>query len=56
VKRALVNAGATRTARIGVREFLAAVLASRRPDPAAELLFALGVDVSAARERLASQG
>lgn len=38
---------------IEARHLLSAVLARQRPDPAAELLRALGVDTAAARDRLA---
>lgn len=40
------------TARIETRQFLLALLDRERPDPAAELLGALGVDRSQVRERL----
>lgn len=42
--------------RIDSRRLLLAVLACERPDPAAELLVALGVDVVEARERVARSG
>ena len=40
----------------GLGTVLSALLALPRPDPAAELLAALGVDASAARERFAGSG
>jgi ATP-dependent Clp protease ATP-binding subunit ClpA len=45
-----------RSRRIQARHLLLALLARQRPDPAAELLHALGVDPSAARDRLAESG
>lgn len=46
-----------KTQRIETRHFLLALLARERPDPAAELLQALGVDPSQVRNRLeASKG
>ncbi len=53
LRRALEESRPTKTSRIGTRDFLAAILALQRPDPAAELLFALDVDVPEALERLA---
>ena len=51
-KRAIDEARPARNGRIGTTHFLLALLALRRPDPAAELLDALGVDRAAARGRL----
>jgi ATP-dependent Clp protease ATP-binding subunit ClpA len=39
---------------IGTQHFLLALLALRRPDPAADLLHALGADLAAVRARLAA--
>jgi ATP-dependent Clp protease ATP-binding subunit ClpA len=52
-KRALDEARPARTGRIDTAHFLLALLSLRRPDPAAELLDALGVDRAAVRQRLA---
>jgi len=52
-KRAIGQARPARTGRIETRHFLLALLDCERPDPAAELLQALGVDPSAVRGRLA---
>ena len=51
-KRAVEEARPPKSARIEERDFLVALLSRDRPDPAAELLHALGVDVRAVRERL----
>ena len=53
VKRALDEAHPARTGRIETAHFLLALLSLRRPDPAAELLDALGVARAAVRQRLA---
>lgn len=52
-KRAIDEARSARTGRIETRHFLLALLDCERPDPAAELLQALGVETSAVRARLA---
>ena len=52
-RRALDAARPARTGRIDTAHFLQALLSLRRPDPAAELLDALGVDRAAVRQRLA---
>jgi ATP-dependent Clp protease ATP-binding subunit ClpA len=52
-KRAVDAARPARTGRIDTAHFLLALLSLRRPDPAAELLDALGVDRAAVRQRLA---
>jgi ATP-dependent Clp protease ATP-binding subunit ClpA len=52
IVRALAEAQAARDRRIQQRHLLLGVLACVRPDPAAELLDALGVDVAAARARI----
>lgn len=52
-RRAVENAEASRGRHIGTRDFLLALLAGKRPDPAAELLEALGVDPLVLRARLA---
>ena len=52
LKRTLEEARPGETGRIETRHFLLALLARDRPDPAAELLAALGVDSSVVRERL----
>jgi ATP-dependent Clp protease ATP-binding subunit ClpA len=52
-KRALDAARPASTGRIDTAHFLRALLSLRRPDPAAELLDALGVDRAAVRQRLA---
>jgi len=54
VKRALDEAHPARTGRIDTAHFLLALLSLRRPDPAAELLDALGVARAAVRQRLAA--
>jgi ATP-dependent Clp protease ATP-binding subunit ClpA len=51
-KRAIEEARPFRGGRIGTTHFLLAVLSLQRPDPAAELLDALGVDRVAVRKRL----
>lgn len=53
LKRAIDEARPRRTGRLGADHFLLALLARERPDPAAELLHALGVDPDAVRVRLA---
>jgi ATP-dependent Clp protease ATP-binding subunit ClpA len=53
VKRAVDEARAVKSGRIETRHFLLALLSLERPDPAAELLHALGVDPVAVRRRLA---
>ena len=50
--RAVMEAREARTPRIETRHFLIALLDRERPDPAAELLEALGVDRAQARRRL----
>jgi ATP-dependent Clp protease ATP-binding subunit ClpA len=52
-KRALDAARPASTGRIDTAHFLLVLLSLRRPDPAAELLDALGVDRAAVRQRLA---
>lgn len=51
-KRAIDEARPSRSARIDTTHFLLALLSLQRPDPAAELLDALGVDSAAVRTRL----
>jgi ATP-dependent Clp protease ATP-binding subunit ClpA len=51
--RAVEEARSAKSRRIDARFLLMALLAGERPDPAAELLAALGVDVAEARDRLA---
>lgn len=51
-KRAIDEARPFRGGRIDATHFLLALLSLRRPDPAAELLDALGVDPAAVRKRL----
>ena len=51
-KRAIDEARPSRSGRIDTTCFLLALLSRQRPDPAAELLDALGVDPAAARKRL----
>ena len=53
IKRAIDEARPARTGRIGTDHFLLALLSRELPDPAAELLHALGADPAAVRERLA---
>lgn len=53
LKRALAEARPAKSGRIETLHFLLALLACRRPDPAAELLAALGVDADDVRARLA---
>lgn len=50
---ALSEARSAKTGELGTKHFLVALLARERPDPAAELMQALGVDPGAVRERLA---
>jgi ATP-dependent Clp protease ATP-binding subunit ClpA len=52
IKQATGEARPAKTGRIGADHFLLALLSRERPDPAAELLHALGVDPGAVRERL----
>lgn len=52
IKRALDEARPVKSGRIDTTHFLLALLSRQRPDPAAELLDALGVDPAAVRERL----
>jgi ATP-dependent Clp protease ATP-binding subunit ClpA len=54
-KRAIDTARPTKTGRIAARHLLLALLDRERPDPAAELLHALGVDRSVVRARLAGR-
>ncbi|MGD0595104.1 MAG: Clp protease N-terminal domain-containing protein [Acidimicrobiales bacterium] len=58
LKRAIDEASPLKSGRIESGHFLLALLALERPDPAAELLHALGVDPAVVRDRLAesSQG
>jgi len=51
-KRAIGEARPARSGRIEATHFLLALLTLQRPDPAAELLDALGVDPAAVRKRL----
>ncbi len=51
-KRAIEEARPARSRRIDTTHFLLALLSLRRPDPAAELLDALGVDRAAVRKRV----
>jgi len=51
-QRAIDEARPARSGRIEATHFLLALLSRRRPDPAAELLDALGVDPAAVRRRL----
>jgi ATP-dependent Clp protease ATP-binding subunit ClpA len=51
-KRAVDEARPSRSGRIATTHFLLALLSLQRPDPAAELLAALGVDPAAVRKRL----
>ncbi len=53
-KRAVGEARPLRGGRITATHFLLALVSLQRPDPAAELLHALGVDPAAVRERLGS--
>jgi ATP-dependent Clp protease ATP-binding subunit ClpA len=55
-KRAIDEARPVKSGRIDATHFLLALLSLRRPDPAAELLDALGVDPAAVRERLGGTG
>ncbi len=52
VKRAINEARPFKSGHIETRHFLLALLPVKRPDPAAELLHALGVDPATVRERL----
>jgi ATP-dependent Clp protease ATP-binding subunit ClpA len=56
IQRAVELAGPRRTGRIGGRDFLLALLERTRPDPAAELLEALEVDIPLLRARLTPGG
>ena len=51
-KRAIDETRPVKSGRIDTTHFLLALLSRQRPDPAAELLDALGVDPAAARKRL----
>ncbi len=51
-KRAIEEARRVNSGRVGAAHFLLALLSLRRPDPAAELLDALGVDRAAVRKRV----
>jgi ATP-dependent Clp protease ATP-binding subunit ClpA len=51
-KRAIDEARPVKTGRIGTAHFLLALLSLQPPDPAAELLGALGADPAAVRKRL----
>ncbi len=53
LKRAIDDARPFKSGRIETRHFLVALLPLERPDPAAELLHALGIDPVAVLERLA---
>jgi hypothetical protein len=53
VKRVIDEAFPFKSGRIETRRFLLALLSLEQPDPAAELLHALGVDPVAVRSRLA---
>jgi ATP-dependent Clp protease ATP-binding subunit ClpA len=52
VKQTLILARLRATSRVESRDFVLALLTRERPDPAAELLHALGVDTIEARNRL----
>jgi ATP-dependent Clp protease ATP-binding subunit ClpA len=54
LKQVIEEARPSKTGRLESRHFLLALLSRERPDPAAELLRALGIDVVAVRERLFS--
>jgi ATP-dependent Clp protease ATP-binding subunit ClpA len=54
VQKAMVEARPRRTGRLGGEHFLLAILGRQRPDPATELLHALGLDPDAVRARLVS--
>ncbi len=54
LKRTMDEAHPRRPSSIQSRDFLVALLTRDRPDPAAELLHALGVDAVATRNRLAA--
>lgn len=56
LKQTVVLARLRATSRIELRDFLLALLTRERPDPAAELLHALGVDAVGARNRLTAAG
>lgn len=56
VKRAIDEARPFKSGRVDTTHFLLALLSLRRPDPAAELLAALGVDPAAVRARLDGHG
>jgi ATP-dependent Clp protease ATP-binding subunit ClpA len=51
-KRAIDEARPAKNGRIGTTHFLLALLSLQGPDPAAELLDALGLDLAAVRKRL----
>jgi ATP-dependent Clp protease ATP-binding subunit ClpA len=56
IKRALDEARPAKSGRIETTHFLLALLSLQRPDPAAELLDALGVDPAVVRNRLSGPG
>ncbi len=56
LKRAVLEARAAKARRIQARHLLLGVLACERPDPAAALLAALGIDVAEVRERIRRPG
>lgn len=52
LKRSIDEARAVKSRHIEARHLLLGILTRERPDPAAELLAAMDVDISSARERL----
>jgi ATP-dependent Clp protease ATP-binding subunit ClpA len=52
LERSVIEARAEKARGIGSRHLLLGILSRNRPDPAAELLAALGVDPAEARQRL----
>lgn len=52
LQRSLQEASASKSRHIEVRHLLLALLSCERPDPAAEMLAALGIDPAQARDRL----
>jgi ATP-dependent Clp protease ATP-binding subunit ClpA len=56
LKRTIDEMRKTRTQRIEARHFLLALLARESPDPAADLLAALGIDRAQVRTRLGRSG
>jgi len=52
LKHTMLETRSSRSRNIETRHFLMALLARERPDPAAELLHALGIDRSQVRNRL----